>query len=87
MAALLLKKKYLDDTNNFQKIPASKLEFIVGSVKNMILPEKSLTFLKRCCEILVKLFTHVVIFYLNSETRKIAYPHYYDSFLRWCPKH
>jgi hypothetical protein len=61
MSALLLKKKYLDDTTNFQKISASKLEFIVCSVKNMILPDKSLTFLKRCCEILVKLFTHIVL--------------------------
>jgi hypothetical protein len=61
MAALLLKKKYLDDANNFSKISNSKLEFIVSSVKNLILPEKSLTFLKRCCEILVKVFTHIVI--------------------------
>ena len=87
MAALLLKKKYLDDTNNFQKIPASKLEFIVGSVKNMILPEKSLTFLKRCCEILVKLFTHIVNIFFNSETRKITHPHHHHSFFSWCPQH
>lgn len=65
MAALLLKKKYLDDANNFSKISNSKLEFIVSSVKNLILPEKSLTFLKRCCEILVKVFTHIVINYLK----------------------
>lgn len=70
MAALLLKKKYLDDTTNFQKIPGSKLEFIVGSVKNMILPEKSLTFLKRCCEILVKLFTHIVFIYLTQKQER-----------------
>lgn len=65
MAALLLKKKYLDDANNFSKISNSKLEFIVSSVKNLILPEKSLTFLKRCCEILVKMFTHIVIYKLK----------------------
>jgi hypothetical protein len=78
MSALLLKKKYLDDTNNFSKISGSKLEFIVGSVKNMILPEKSLTFLKRCCEILVKVFTHIVTISNNLETRKIIDPNHHS---------
>ena len=67
MGALLLKKKYLDDTTVFSKISNEKLEFIVHSVKNMILPDKSLTFLKRCCEILVKVFTHIVVFFINLE--------------------
>lgn len=60
MGALLLKKKYLDDQTNFSKISNEKLEFIVSSVKNNILPERSVSFLKRCCEILVKVFTHIV---------------------------
>jgi hypothetical protein len=65
MGALLLKKKYLDDGNNFAKTSTEKLEFIIMSVKNNILPDRSLTFLKRCCEILVKVFTHIVLFLLK----------------------
>ena len=70
MGALLLKKKYLDDGNNFAKISTEKLEFIIMSVKNNILPDRSLTFLKRCCEILVKVFTHIVLFLLKIQKQE-----------------
>jgi hypothetical protein len=49
MAAVLLKQKYLDNPDNFSKISNEKLEFIVNSAKNNILPEKDNLFLKRCC--------------------------------------
>ena len=49
MGALLLKKKYLDVKDNMAKLSKDKLELIVTNVTNMMLPDKQLMFLKRCC--------------------------------------
>ncbi|CAM6005251.1 unnamed protein product [Sphagnum balticum] len=57
MAALLLKKKYLDIKDNMSKIPGDKLDYIVMKVHECMTVEKPLLFLKRCCEILVKIYT------------------------------
>jgi hypothetical protein len=54
MAALLLKKKYLDNPENLKMISAAKLQFIVQSVQSCMSTDKKTSFLKRCCDILVK---------------------------------
>jgi hypothetical protein len=81
MGALLLKKRYLDETTNFERISKEKLEFIVTSTKNSILPNKSLTFIKRCCEILVKVYSKIVTIFSYSETRKRIDPNHFYSFV------
>lgn len=57
MGALLLKKKYLDVKDNIARLPKEKLELIVTSVTSTMLPEKPLLFLRRCCEILVRIYS------------------------------
>ena len=60
MGALLLKKKYLDVKDNLAKLSKDKLELIVSTVTSMMVPEKQLNFLKRCCEILVRIYSFMV---------------------------
>ena len=60
MGALLLKKKYLDVKDNLAKLSKDKLELIVSTVTSMMVPEKQLIFLKRCCEILVRIYSFMV---------------------------
>lgn len=62
MGALLLKKKYLDPKNNIEKIPQEKLVAIVSSVKNCMSAARPVMFLKRCCEILVRIYSFAVTF-------------------------
>lgn len=57
MSALLLKKKYLDSKNIFVMLSREKLETILHGTQECMKPDKPLQFLKRCCDILVKLYT------------------------------
>lgn len=56
MAALLLKKKYLEPEDVSTKLSLQKLDYIVKSVQGCMNPDKSIMFLKRCCDILVKAY-------------------------------
>jgi hypothetical protein len=60
MGALLLKKKYLDTKENLRKIPREKLEMVVTNVTASMTANRQVMFLKRCCEILVKIYTFAV---------------------------
>ena len=64
MSALLLKKKYIEIKNNFSQLSVEQLGFIVQSVQNSMNPEKPTQFLKRCCEILVKIYVLMVAMHL-----------------------
>ena len=57
MAAFLLKKKYLDIKENFINITHEKLNLIVKTVQSLMTVQKPQLFLKRCCDILVKIYT------------------------------
>lgn len=59
MAALLLKKKYLEPQDISSKLTPEKLEYIVKSTQGCMNPEKPTTFLKRCCDIMVKAYNQV----------------------------
>ncbi len=59
MAALLLKKKYLEPEAMSQKLTNEKLEYIVKSVQTCMKPEKPVLFLRRCCDIMVKIYNQV----------------------------
>lgn len=69
MAALLLKKKYLDNADNLKMISQPKLEFIVQSVQACMSVDKKTAFLKRCCDILVKVFIQLVWTFDKSRTK------------------
>lgn len=60
MSALLFKKKYLDIPENFNKIDQEKMISVIQKVQASITTERKLSYLKRCCEILVKIYTHLV---------------------------
>jgi hypothetical protein len=60
MGALLLKKKYLDTKDNLRKIPREKLEMVVTNVTASMTANRQVMFLKRCCEILVRIYTFAV---------------------------
>ena len=61
MGALLLKKKYLDpQSGSIEKISQHKLSEIVVSVKNCMTANRTVMFLKRCCEILVRVYVFAV---------------------------
>jgi len=64
MAALLLKKKYLDPKEMIERIPREKMEMIVTSVNASMTASRPTLFLKRCCEILVRIYSHAVSFFL-----------------------
>ncbi len=57
MGALLLKKKYLDPKTTIERIPQEKLAGIVSNVKGCMTPNRPVMFLKRCCEILVRIYS------------------------------
>lgn len=59
MAALLLKKKYLEPEQMASKMSPEKLEYIVKSVQACMQPEKPVLFLRRCCDIMVKAYNQV----------------------------
>ncbi len=59
MAALLLKKKYLEPKEMSEKLTNDKLEYIVKSVQGCMQNEKPVSFLKRCCDIMVKIYNQV----------------------------
>lgn len=61
MGALLLKKKYLDAKPMIEKLSQEKLVTIVTSVKNSMNVNRPTMFLKRCCEILVRIYTYANI--------------------------
>lgn len=67
MAALLLKKKYLDIKDNLDALSPAKIQHIVQSVQAVMTPNKKTLFLKRCCDILVKLFIQMVRHQLTEE--------------------
>lgn len=74
MAALLLKKKYLDCKENMEQISKDNLELMVTSVTNMMTAEKPVMFLKRCADIIVKVYTFVVLTLLTiSESNERAH--------------
>ena len=60
MAALLLKKKYLDVKANLDALSPAKMHHIIQSVQAVMTTDKNTQFLKRCCDILVKLFIQMV---------------------------
>ena len=62
MSALLLKKKYLDIKDNIAKLPKEKLQLIVSHVISLMTADKPLMFLKRCCEVLVRIYIFSVLF-------------------------
>lgn len=59
MAALLLKKKYLEPEEMAAKMTPEKLEYVVKSVQACMQPEKPVMFLRRCCDIMVKAYNQV----------------------------
>lgn len=69
MGALLLKKKYLDPKPMIEKITQDRLVTIVGSVKNSMNAGRPVMFLKRCCEILVRIYSYAVLFGLPRTSR------------------
>ena len=56
MAALLLRKKYLENEETSKKLSNEKLEYILKSVQACMNAERPIMFLKRCCDILVKVY-------------------------------
>jgi endonuclease III len=72
MAALLLKKKYLDIKPNLEAMSPAKMKHIIQSVQTCMSADKKTTFLKRCCDILVKLFIQMVNHANNKEYAKIT---------------
>jgi hypothetical protein len=60
MGALLLKKKYLDVKDQVARLSRDKLELIVSTVTTMMTPERPVLFLRRCCEILVRIYSFMV---------------------------
>jgi hypothetical protein len=69
MGALLLKKKYLDAKPMIEKMSQEKLVTIVTSVKNSMNVNRPTMFLKRCCEILVRIYTYAVSHLLSRTSR------------------
>ena len=59
MAALLLKKKYLESEEIAKNLSNEKLEHIVKNVQGCMNPERQPLFLKRCCDILVKVYNQI----------------------------
>jgi len=57
LAALLLKKQYIDKDANLQKIPEDVIVQIVTKVEATITETRKILYIKRACEILVKLYT------------------------------
>lgn len=72
MGALLLKKKYLDVKPMIEKMSQQQLSYIVDSVKNCMNVNRPTLFLKRCCEILVRIYAYAVSFFL-FRTAKISW--------------
>lgn len=70
MAALLLKKKYLDNKETISRLPREKLSMIATSVTGMMNPERQVMFLKRCCEILVRICSFLVTLGLCRKSIK-----------------
>jgi hypothetical protein len=66
MAAVILKKKCLDIKRNLESISLVKMMHIIDSIKACISPG-STDFLKLCCDILVKLYIHMVCVSNNKE--------------------
>ncbi|KAL4509172.1 hypothetical protein ABPG72_018103 [Tetrahymena utriculariae] len=58
LAALLLKKQYIDKDEILQKIPDNILGEIVKKVEQSINENRKTLYIKRACEILVKLYTN-----------------------------
>ena len=59
MAAVLLKKKYFEPKEMSEKLTNEKLDYIVKSVQALMQPEKPISFLNRCCDIMVKAYNQV----------------------------
>ena len=60
MSALLLKKKYIENKDNLMKMTPQQLEGVASGVFAMMGPNKQLSFMKRCCDIIVKIYTYMV---------------------------
>lgn len=58
MAALLLKKKYLENEESVQKLSTERLEYILKNVQGCMNADRPIMFLNRCCDILVKVYNH-----------------------------
>lgn len=61
MSALLLKKKYLDVKEMIAMVAPEKLQLIVTHVIALMTPDRQVSFLKRCCEILVRIYLFSVL--------------------------
>lgn len=59
MAVLLLKKMYLEKEETAKQLSNEKLEYIVRSVQASMGAERPLMFLRRCCDILVKIYNQI----------------------------
>ena len=59
MAALLLKKKYLEPEDIAKNLSNEKLQHIVHGVQGCMNAQRQPTFLKRCCDILVKVYNQI----------------------------
>ncbi|EGR27811.1 kap beta 3 protein, putative [Ichthyophthirius multifiliis] len=57
LAAILLKKQYIDKTENLQKIPQDILQQMTQTLESTITAERKVVYLKRVFEILVKIYT------------------------------
>ena len=60
MAALLLKKKYLDPKEMIARIDQEKQRVLIQTVANNITANRPLQYLKRCCEILLRIYSYSV---------------------------
>lgn len=70
MGALLLKKKYLDAKDTIAKLSKDKLTLIATTVHTMMNPSKQLMFLKRCCEIMVRICNFLVSAALSRKSTR-----------------
>jgi hypothetical protein len=69
MAALLVKKKYIEAKENFEKLTLQNLEYMVKKVQTCMNANKQTLFLNRCCDIMVKIYVFIVN--LSSYRRDI----------------
>ena len=69
MAALLLKKKYLDPKEMIARIDRERLGVLVSTVNNCMTANRPTLYLKRCCEILIRIYSYAVRLYsLRTST-------------------
>jgi len=86
MSALLLKKKYIEIKENFNRLSSDQLNYIVQNVQKSMDQSRPTMLLKRCCDILVKISVltnnvHEIINMIqilsNTETNSMKISLYY----------